>query len=305
MLRPGLLRLVQSRSMHSRSTEARLPRGIALSILALVSFLFGAGGTVDAQTATLTIGSATAAAGSSVDIATTMSTSAPSSGVSLGVAHDANLTLAAPPVFGAALDAAQGGFDPAFSFLNLAFDPLTSESGYTAGIVFDINSMITLPANVNHEILVATYMVNANAAAGSSLPLTVSAGLGPVTGGVPVVPVVVLGVDEVRIGDGLTTVAGSVQIPATSFLRGDADENGMLSLLDAIHTLRFMVNQPAPDTCIEVYDINGNGILDTTLDAIMLLQYLYNSGAPPVGPFPNCGTLGTYPLGCDSHAFCP
>ena len=147
--------------------------------------------------------------------------------------------------------------------------------------------------------------------AGVGNEITIETANGPVTGEVlsvsseDVSALLFSAADEVRIGDGLTTVAGSVQIPATSFLRGDADENGMLSLLDAIHTLRFMVNQPAPDTCIEVYDINGNGILDTTLDAIMLLQYLYNSGAPPVGPFPNCGTLGTYPLGCDSHAFCP
>ncbi len=89
------------------------------------------------------------------------------------------------------------------------------------------------------------------------------------------------------------------------FVRGDANHDGLVDISDAITVLSYIYGGlPDPDEIsLDAADVNDSGAIDIA-DPISLLQYLINGGAPPMAPFPMCGTdptpdsLGLFVTGC-------
>lgn len=98
------------------------------------------------------------------------------------------------------------------------------------------------------------------------------------------------------------------------FFRGDADEDGVLSLNDALLTFRFLFQGGASPECLETVDVDNDGVVSLT-DGITVLQFLFSSGEAPAEPGPpgdgrRCGGDPDPPqsagdLGCESYAACP
>ena len=78
--------------------------------------------------------------------------------------------------------------------------------------------------------------------------------------------------------------------PEVSFVRGDTNGNGGLSIADPITALNglFAGNVPL-GFCLDAYDFDDDGVLNIA-DPIGLLQYLFAGGPPPMPPFPAAGT---------------
>lgn len=86
----------------------------------------------------------------------------------------------------------------------------------------------------------------------------------------------------------------------SKFIRGDANNDGGVSLPDPVRILNELFGMPplAPINCVESRDADSNGSVQIT-DAIFLLNYLFNSTAAPGPPFPNCGKLPLGQARCD------
>jgi len=94
------------------------------------------------------------------------------------------------------------------------------------------------------------------------------------------------------------------QRSASTFSRGDANDDGKRDLADAVSILlSLFAGGPAPG-CADSADVNGDAKIDLT-DSVYLLGYLFQGAAPPPAPFPDCGTnaLGNG-LGCASFKAC-
>lgn len=85
--------------------------------------------------------------------------------------------------------------------------------------------------------------------------------------------------------------------PVLGFTRGDADQDGAVSLSDAVRTLNYLFLAGAL-ACPPSGDWDRSGALDLA-DAIGSLNYQFHGGPPPPEPFPGCG-----PAGDDEDAFC-
>ncbi len=101
--------------------------------------------------------------------------------------------------------------------------------------------------------------------------------------------------------------AGDPACPVgTPMHRGDADDNGVLQLTDAIRILGFLFLGGTPPTCLDAGDADDNGVLQLT-DAIRVLGFLFLGGAPPAPPGPPsdpCGVDAGGELGCASYTKC-
>jgi M6 family metalloprotease-like protein len=102
---------------------------------------------------------------------------------------------------------------------------------------------------------------------------------------------------------------------AIYFHRGDADDNGILELTDAINVLNFLFLGGDTPTCLDAADADGNNRLELT-DVIRVLGYLFLGGDPPESPGPpplqpddmskGCGKDNDdVHLGCGSYTHCP
>jgi hypothetical protein len=102
----------------------------------------------------------------------------------------------------------------------------------------------------------------------------------------------------------LLSAAPSTAVP---FLRGDANEDGVLDISDAVAALAGLF--PAPGLplvdCLDAADANDDGTFDIA-DPIALLAGLFGSGGDPAPPYPGCGTDPTADgIGCAGHDSCP
>ncbi len=94
--------------------------------------------------------------------------------------------------------------------------------------------------------------------------------------------------------------------PGKLLHRGDADDNGVLQLTDAIRILGFLFLGGTEPTCLDAADADDNGVLQLT-DAIRILGFLFLGGAPPASPGPPpdaCGVDAGEELGCTSYTKC-
>jgi len=75
----------------------------------------------------------------------------------------------------------------------------------------------------------------------------------------------------------------------TSFIRGDANNDGLVNIADAVMVLNMLFGRPHPPiVCGDAADANNDGAI-TMRDPLYLLQFLFGNGAPPPYPFPNPG----------------
>ncbi|MGA1781395.1 MAG: plastocyanin/azurin family copper-binding protein [Planctomycetota bacterium] len=82
------------------------------------------------------------------------------------------------------------------------------------------------------------------------------------------------------------------------FLRGDANEDGVVEIADPIALLGVLFQGAAPSPCLDASDANDDGSVNIA-DAIHLLSYLFSQGAMPPAPFPAPGPDRTEdPLRC-------
>ena len=89
------------------------------------------------------------------------------------------------------------------------------------------------------------------------------------------------------------------------FIRGDADESGTVTVVDAIKILRalFFGEQGALG-CDDAADVDDSGGLEIS-DVVSLLGFLFQHAHPPQAPFPGCGEDATSdPFSCAGFAAC-
>ena len=72
------------------------------------------------------------------------------------------------------------------------------------------------------------------------------------------------------------------------FRRGDANDDGLLNIADAITTLSYLFAGAAPPPCPDAADTNDDGVLNIA-DAITTLSHLFAGSGPLPPPFPDCG----------------
>ena len=96
--------------------------------------------------------------------------------------------------------------------------------------------------------------------------------------------------------------------PAPSaFIRGDADQDGIVTLNDGISTLGFLFLGDAGlvSQCLDAADANDDGAVEL-VDAVLVLNFLFLGAPPPPAPGPfECGVDTTDDaLGCESFLAC-
>lgn len=87
---------------------------------------------------------------------------------------------------------------------------------------------------------------------------------------------------------------GQVCVPAYAlFLRGDANNDGLVDVGDPIYLLNYLfLNGPEPP-CPDAADGDNDGLINIT-DAVYLVFYVFGIGVAPPFPFPDCG-LESFP----------
>ena len=105
--------------------------------------------------------------------------------------------------------------------------------------------------------------------------------------------------------DVLDAECASLQTDETSFIRGDANDDSMVNLTDAIFILSHLFMGGEGPACLAAADSTGNRSLDLS-DSVFLLNFLFNGGDAPPAPFPACGPYeaGDDDLPCESAGNC-
>ena len=89
------------------------------------------------------------------------------------------------------------------------------------------------------------------------------------------------------------------------FLRGDANDDGLIDLGDPISLLEYLFGGGDAPSCASAADVNDDDMINMA-DPIFELGYLFADMPAPAAPFPACGvevTPGT--LTCDEITTCP
>ena len=93
----------------------------------------------------------------------------------------------------------------------------------------------------------------------------------------------------------------------SSFVRGDANDDGRVNISDAIWVVRELVRSGPKTRCEDAADANDDGLVDLS-DAQYLIQWRFLAGPEPPAPFGACGPdSGADALSCPkgSVAACP
>lgn len=90
-----------------------------------------------------------------------------------------------------------------------------------------------------------------------------------------------------------------------SFVRGDANADGAINIVDPIFVLAYLVGDQDA-ICLDSADVNDDGSVNV-VDAVYHFHFLFEPGfAPPTTPFPACGTDPTPDaLDCADFPVCP
>ena len=105
--------------------------------------------------------------------------------------------------------------------------------------------------------------------------------------------------------DVLDAECAPLQTDETSFIRGDANDDSMVNLTDAIFILSHLFMGGEGPSCLAAADSTGNRSLDLS-DSVFLLNFLFNGGDAPPAPFPECGPYEARDddLPCESAGNC-
>ena len=91
----------------------------------------------------------------------------------------------------------------------------------------------------------------------------------------------IVDVDEPTPGE----VSGVSEV---TFVRGDVDRDGEVTLTDAVAVLDFLFRAADGPRCLDILDVDDSGRLNVS-DAVYLLGYLFRGGDSPRLPFPVAG----------------
>ncbi len=105
-------------------------------------------------------------------------------------------------------------------------------------------------------------------------------------------------------GESGTLGGGSSGGSSTSFIRGDANSDGVIDLSDSVYIKSYVNSQGPAPTCLKGADVNDDGVVNLN-DAQYDDDYLFSGGPAPKSPYPSCGTDPTPDsLSCVSYSFC-
>ena len=102
----------------------------------------------------------------------------------------------------------------------------------------------------------------------------------------------------------ISFTAGIVE---AQFIRADANDDGKNNIADAVWILNEAFRAGPVTACQDAADANGDGVVDAIVDAVYIIAYQFESGAPPPAPFPGCGEDPSTNLACDAGSMsqCP
>ncbi len=80
----------------------------------------------------------------------------------------------------------------------------------------------------------------------------------------------------------------TVRIQVTTYIRGDANGNGIINIADVVYLFAYLTGDGPPPDPMESGDVNGNGIVNIA-DVVYLFAYLTGDGPPPPPAPPNDG----------------
>ena len=83
------------------------------------------------------------------------------------------------------------------------------------------------------------------------------------------------------------------------FHRGDADDDGRITVTDAVSVLNFLFSGGRDTDCKETQDFDNDGSV-IIADAVGILSFLFSAGAPPAAPGPTEEPCGPDPDAVDS-----
>ena len=179
----------------------------------------------------------------------------------------------------------------------------TSVGGFTVGCVYDLFGGAICFYDVPKEAAKVTLETVPSAFAGDTVGDSVDLNWTPL-GQPPVDNLFVMSNGssvQSSAANGMLDVLPS----GVSFLRGDADGNGTLSAItDAVLILNYLFNSGAMP-CLDAADFNDDGAINLP-DPVAALNWGFNMGAAPTAPFPACGTDPTMDaLDCATAPACP
>jgi len=225
-------------------------------------------------------------------------------GFSFGAMHDPAVLTLEQVEIGPALQAVLGdGNSPEPDFFNVDTTP-EGGAGFTIAMLFSASATnLVLPAGTDHHILNARYAIDAGATAAQT-QVEITGDLGN-----PKVPVILDRSGFAQLPTGTATTTTVVRLSgeaAENFIRGDVNQNGQLDALDTILTVdhlfgggRLPAGAPARENCLVILNYNGSmargerGIEDVRdidiSDMLGVVQFLFQNGAPPPAPWPQCG----------------
>lgn len=234
---------------------------------------------------------------------------------SFGVKHDATKLRLEKVSLGAALQAAIGASsEPDSRFFEVNQAP-EGGTGVTIGMILSAdNAAVVMAPGAAQALFVLEYTVTATVAGSTNVEVTGALGSPPV-------PVILdkNGVAQAPVGSpGPTTLAVTITEGPPAFLRGDVNQNGRYGVDDAILILDFLfggsvlpAGEASRTQCPIVMNFDGTflrgnreveDLADLDLaDPILLLQFLFQRGAPPAAPYPACGQP---PRGADPDFDC-
>jgi len=105
-------------------------------------------------------------------------------------------------------------------------------------------------------------------------------------------------------GEYFVAVKFALEAGGAPFMRGDASQDGELSIADPIRILdRLFSGAPSP-SCPDSFDVNDDGRINIA-DPVSLLSHLFGGSGPLPEPFGECGTDPTEDdLGCFAYPPC-
>ena len=261
---------------------------VALAIFALPAF--GAGGLTKSASAqdpnyTLSIADQSVLPGGAFSIPVNLNSLAggPLGGWSYGVCHDP-AALSIESVVSGAMVIAVTGSPPAFESFELL------PNGHAIGVVFFGPGQDALPPS-NGPLTIGTYTHSLAVSESTTLTICDTLGLPPVE------------ISLVFNGQTIApqTTSGTITvIDLFPWIRGDANDDGLVNLADGVFLLNELFQGGAQGTCFAAKDANADEAVDAA-DAIFIFNALFLDGPPPSAPYPDCEAL---PADCAFQSSC-
>jgi hypothetical protein len=88
--------------------------------------------------------------------------------------------------------------------------------------------------------------------------------------------------------DGTDMGAASPGPGGRTFIRGDATDDAVLNITDAIVILGYLFASGDQPACLDAADADDNGVINLT-DPVYLLDHLFRGGPPLAAPYPDPG----------------